>query len=396
MNEKRVYDFDKEIDLSSRWLWKRSGMKSQYGASDLIPLSSADMDFMVCDEVIDALKEYVDMGVYGYLKKDKDYYNAITNWYRENHGLQIKKKAVFQTHGALPFVSACINSLTKEAGTVVIQAPTYWNLYKCVAGSGRTLVFNNLRLVNGKYEMDFDDLEAKLKPADMLIVCSPSNPTGRVWTYDELKTVCELCLKYNVLLLSDEIHCDFVYNGHKHIPILSVMPEIESHAIQIVSTSKTFNLASISTATAFVYSETLASKLRDYAYATSTKTENALSAVATKAAYQYGREWLQQCKDYVYGNYVYIKEFLAANEIEIIPAELQGTFLVWLDCRALAASEINIEDFFVKSAKIAGDAGKKFGKGFSEFYRLNIATRRANIEEAMARLLLAYRNIDKV
>ena len=215
-----------------------------------------------------------------------------------------------------------------------------------------------------------------------------------MWTYDELKTVCELCLKYNVLLLSDEIHCDFVYNGHKHIPILSVMPEIESHAIQIVSTSKTFNLASISTATAFVYSETLASKLRDYAYATSTKTENALSAVATKAAYQYGREWLRQCKDYVYGNYVYIKEFLTANEVEIIPAELQGTFLIWLDCRALATAEIDIEKFFVKSAKIAGDAGKKFGKGFSDFYRLNIATRRANIEEAMDRLLLACRSIN--
>ena len=389
----RVYDFDKEIDLSSPWLWKRNGLKSQYGSSDLVPLNSADMDFVVCDEVIDAVNEYVNMGVFGYLRKDKDYYDAIIDWYRENHGLSVKRSMIAQTHGALPFVSACINALTKESGTVVVQAPTYWNLYKCVAGSRRTLTFNNLRLINGRFEMDFDDLEKKLKTAEMLIVCSPSNPTRRVWTMDELKTLCELCIKHKVLLLSDEIHCDFIYNGHKHIPILSVMPAITSHAIQIVSTSKAFNLASISTATAFVHSKQHMKKLLDYAHATTLKADNALSAVAAKAAYQYGREWLLQCRDYIYGNYVYLKEFLAANVPEIVPSELEGTFLVWLDCRELAAMGIEVETLFEKTAKIAGDAGKKFGKEFSEFYRLNIATRRAYIMEAMNRLLFAYKNL---
>jgi len=390
----RVYDFDKEVDLSSPWLWKRNGLKSQYGSSDLVPLNSADMDFVACDEVIDALKEYTSIGVFGYLRKDKDYYDSIIDWYRENHGLSVKRSAIVQTHGALPFVSACINALTKESGTVVVQAPTYWNLYRCVTGSGRTLVFNNLRLLNGKYEMDFNDLEDKLETAEMLIVCSPSNPTGRVWTYKELKALCELCLKHDVLLLSDEIHCDFVYDGHKHIPILSVMPGMDSHAIQIVSTSKAFNLASISTATAFVHSKPLMKKLKEYAYTTSSKADNALSAVAAKAAYQYGGEWLRQCKDYVYDNYVYIKKFLAENAPEIIPANLEGTFLVWLDCRELTAMGADVEMVFEKSAKIAGDAGRKFGKEFNEFYRLNIATRRANIIEAMNRLLKAYKQLN--
>ena len=387
----RIYDFDKEIDLTSPWLWKRNGLKSQYGASDLVPLNSADMDFMVCDEIIDALKEYVNMGVFGYLRKDQDYYDAIIGWYRDNHGLNVKRSAIVQTHGALPFVSACVNALTKESGTVVIQAPTYWNLYRCVAGSRRTLTFNNLRAINGRFEMDFDDLEKKLATAEMFILCSPSNPTGRVWTTEELRTLCELCLKHNVLLLSDEIHCDFVYKDYRHTPILSVMPEMKSHAIQIVSTSKAFNLASISTATAFVHAKPLMKKLGEYAYATTIKADNALSAVATKAAYKHGREWLLQYRDYVYGNYVYIKEFLARNVPEIVPAELEGTFLVWLDCRELAATGVDLETFFVKSARIAGDSGVKFGKGFSEFHRLNIATRRANIVEAMDRLLAAYK-----
>jgi len=384
------YDFDKQVDLSSPWLWKRNGLKSQYGSSDLVPLNSADMDFMACDEVIDAIKEYITTGVFGYLRKDKDYYDSIIDWYRENHGLSVKRSAIVQTHGALPLVSACINAFTRESGTVVVQAPSYWNLYRCVTGSGRTLVYSNLRLSGGKYEMDFDDLDTKLMTADMLIVCSPSNPTGRVWTMEELKALCELCIKHNILLLSDEIHCDFVYGGHKHIPILTVMPEIDSHAIQIVSTSKAFNLASISTATAFIRSKPLMKKLKDFAYATSSKADNALSAVAAKAAYRYGYEWLRQCNDYVYGNYVYIKEFLAENVPEIIPAELEGTFLVWLDCRELVAMGVDIEMLFEKSARIAGDAGKKFGKRFSEFYRLNIATRRGNIEEAMDRLLMGY------
>jgi len=389
----KIYDFDREIDLSSPWLWKRNGLKPQYGAVDLIPLNSADMDFVVCDEIIAAIKEYAEMGVFGYLRKDSDYYDVIINWYREHHGLSVQRKEIVQTHGALPFVSACVNALTKESGTVVIQAPTYWNLYKCVAGSGRALVFNNLRHIDGRFEMDFDDLEKKLKTADMLIVCSPSNPTGRVWKTEELRILCELCLKYNVPLLSDEIHSDFIYNNHKHIPILSVMPEINSLAIQIVSTSKAFNLASVSTATAFVHSRPFMKKLLDYSYATSIKAENALSAVATKAAYQYGRGWLLQCRDYVYGNYTYVKEFLAGNAPEIVPSELEGTFLVWLDCGKLAAHGIDIKTFFETSAKIAGDSGDKFGKGFSDYYRLNIATRRANIVEAMDRLHMAYKNL---
>ena len=395
----RIYDFDKEIDLSSPWLWKRNGLKSQHGTSDMISLWSADMDFMACDEIIDAIKEYVNMGVFGYLRKDNEYYDAVAGWYREYHGLNIKRSAMVQAHGALPLVSACINTFTKESGIVVVQTPTYWRLYECVSDNGRVLVFNNLRLSNGRWEMDFDELERQLKTADMFIICSPSNPTGRVWTHEELRTVCELCVKYDVMLLSDEMHCDFAYNGHKHIPILSVMPEMETNrrrqpakAIQIVSTSKTFNLASISTATAFGNSNLYAKKLWNYRNASIAKADNALSAVATKAAYQYGHEWLSQCKDYVYSNYVYIKEFLAANAAGIIPAELEGTFLVWLDCRELAAAGIDVTEFFEKSAKIAGDSGSKFGKDFSAFYRLNIATRRANIVEAMERISLAYKH----
>jgi cystathionine beta-lyase len=353
---------------------------------DIIPMWIADMDFKSPQSVIDSMQEVIQNGIYGYTQADDDYNDVIASWYKSRMNWNIESNEILQTPGVMFAIASSIRALTNVGDSILICQPVYFPFANVVTQNNRNLVVSNLVLNNGRYEIDFDDIEDKIvkENVKMLLFCSPHNPVGRVWTKDELLSLWQICSKHGVIIISDEIHSDFIYSGNKHIPFASISDDIANEVITCTAPTKTFNLAGIQSSNIIIKNEKIRNAVEKSIVSTGYSHLNMLAYYATKSAYQYGNEWVDNLVAYLEGNVKVLEEGLQDAPITLIKP--QGTYLMWLDCRNMNLSDRELEKFFFEKAGIWLHNGFTFGKSGSGFVRMNIATQKATVEQAVKRI----------
>lgn len=378
-----MYDFDKVINRrgtnSEKWDMK---------GDDILPMWVADMDFKAPEPVINAIIERARHGIFGYSFYPDSYYDSIIKWQAKRNHWKIKREWIMYSPGVVPAINILIKILTRPGDKVIIQPPVYHPFFKAVHNNDRKLLENPLKFENNRYTMDFEDLEEKAKDpkAKLLILCSPHNPVGRVWTREELTRLGKICIENNITVISDEIHSDIIYKGHKHIPFASISEEFAQNSIVCTAPSKTFNLAALKTSCIIICNEKHRKLYRNIMETIGLSEGNVFGAVALEAAYTHGDKWLHQLIDYLEGNLRFLKNYISENIPEIEVVEPEGTYLVWLDCRKLGMDAKSLEDFMLTKAKLWLDEGYIFGKQGEGFERINIACPRVILKEGLCRL----------
>lgn len=362
---------------------------------DVLPLWVADMDFPTAPAVLERLHALAEHGIFGYTGVKDAYFSAVHNWYAQRFGWETQRSWLVTTPGVVFAIAIAIRAFTQKGDAILIQQPVYYPFANKVTENDRQLVVNPLVLKNGRYEMDFADMERKIVDyhVKMLLLCSPHNPVGRVWTKEELLRVGEICQKHGVLVVSDEIHADFTYAGHTHRVFASVKSEFADFTITCTAPSKTFNLAGLQNSNIFIPNRQLRHAYKKELSACGCGGTNCMGMAACQAAYEAGADWLEQLKQYLAGNLAYIRQFLREKLPEIALIEPEGTYLVWLDLRKLGLTEQQQRQLIVQDAKLWLDAGTLFGQGGEGFERINIACPRTTIEQAMQRLEHAVHKI---
>ena len=378
--------FDERIERSGTDSVKWDGLGRIFGRSDALALWVADMDFQAPDPVLKALRERVDHGVFGYTLRPEDYEEAILRWESERHGWTLDRNALFYVPGVMTGIAKAVQTFSGPGDRVVIQPPVYHPFFDMIRNNGREVGEASLRAGgDGRYEMDFEALERELaqEKSKVFILCSPHNPVGRIWTREELRKVGELCERHDVLILSDEIHQDIEYEGHQHLPIASLDPELQKRCITFSSPAKTFNLQGLISAFAIAPDKELRLKLQKALRADHIVLENALSIVACRAAYEEGAEWLDELLSYLEGNRKELLDFFSQKDLGIRVHPPDGTYLAWLDCRGLGLSDEALHRFMLEEAGVALNAGSAFGREGDGMMRLNFGCPRSLLIEGL-------------
>ncbi|WP_213974638.1 MalY/PatB family protein [Tepidanaerobacter acetatoxydans] len=389
------YDFDTVIERSGNYSSKWDELKKMFGRDDLLPMWVADMDFMSPQPVVDALVERAKQGIYGYTSRPESYFESVARWMKKRHNWDAKTEWMIYTPGVVPALSFIINAFTYPGDKVLVQQPVYYPFFRVIEDNGRRIVNNPLIYKDGRYTMDFDDLEEKVKDRriKLMFLCSPHNPVGRVWTKDELIRLGRICIDNNILVVSDEIHHDILYPGVKHIPFASISEEFALSSITCTAPSKTFNLAGLQTSTIIIPNTTYYDIYRNFIKRLQLLRNNAFGLVALEAAYTHGEEWLDQLLEYLDGNLRTFTEGIERDVPQIKVVKPEGTYLVWLDCRELGFDAHQLNDFIIDKAKLAFESGYWFGHGGEGFQRANIACPRTYVNEAVKRLKSAVESI---
>ena len=382
-----TYNFDTIINRQHTSSYKWDMAEKMVGEKDVLPLWVADMDFQAPPAVLEALQKRVEHGVLGYTVIPDSCYGAIIEWMKKRHGWEIQQEWIVFTSGVVPAFYWAVTAYTNPGDSVIIQPPVYYPFFKAVTKNGRQLIENQLRYVNGCYEIDFDELERQFTPRTKLfLLCSPHNPVGRVWTQPELSRLAELCLKHNVTLCSDEIHADLIFRGNRHIPTAMLSDEIAQNTVTCTAANKTFNIAGLTTGFMIIPNRDRRVDFMQARERLGIDTFNLFGLLATEAAYQHGEEWLEQLLDYLQENLALVLRFFEERIPQITVVETEGCYLAWLDCRAFHLSDTELKDFMLKKAKVWLNDGPVFGKGGSGFQRLNFACPRALLKEALERI----------
>lgn len=366
---------------------KWSEMDKKYGTNDLIPMWVADMDFKATPCIIDALRNRLEQGIYGYTTRPNSYNESIVNWVSRRFGWNIKSEWLVFSPGVIPAISILIQELTNEGDKIMIQEPVYSPFNSVVKDNKRELVISPLKkLEDGNYVMDYEDIESKIKDVKIFILCNPHNPVGRVWTKEELKQLGDICIKHNVKVISDEIHSDIIFKGYKHIPFASICKEFEQNSITCMAPTKTFNIAGLQMSQVILPNED-DYKALDSAFARiDIRRNNAFSLVATEATYNNGEEWLTDFIDYLEGNMDFAVDYIEKNMPKLKVRKPQGTYLLWVDFSELGLSDEEVAKFLVENAKVALNNGPSFGIGGQGYQRINLACPRSMVEEALTRI----------
>lgn len=387
------YDFDTVVDRSKNNAAKYDERIKKFGTDKVIPLWIADMDFKSPQPVIDALTARAQEGIWGYTSRPASYFEAICNWQQRRHGWTIDRSLVSWSLGVVPALSMLVKLFTPEGSKVLIQTPVYGEFYDVTEAWNRTVVENKLVEKDGKWTVDWEDFEAKLPQVSMFLLCSPHNPLGIVWTREELTRMTDLCRKYGVLMVSDEIHSDLVFHGKTHIPTASLSEQVAGEVISCISGTKTFNLAGLQASTT-VFPNMRMKELYDKAWMNmDIHRNNAFSLTAMEAAFNEGEEWLDQLLEYIDGNFNFIRDYCAAHIPQIKPNLPDATYLVWLDCRELGMSNEELRRFMIEKAGLGLNEGWSFGRSLNGFMRLNAACSRKVLEQAMKQLKEAVKTL---
>lgn len=358
-------------------------------ASDVLPLWVADMDFKTSSFIQDALAEQVGHGIFGYSNAKEEYFEALQGFFRRRHDFEIESPSwVVRAPGVIFILAMAIKAFTRKGDAVLIQKPVYTHFAGVINDTERRVVSNDLVYSeDGRYHIDFEDFEKKIVENDVkvFLLCSPHNPVGRVWTREELLHVGEICLKHNVLVISDEIHSDFAFE-RKHIVYASLGEKFADHSITVTSPSKSFNIPGLQLSNSFIKNPEIRKAILHEIEATGYGLQNVLSLVAAQAAFQHGDQWLDAVRDYIKGNIDYVAEFVRNNlpNIKVIPTE--ATFLVWLDFSGLGKSPAEVNDLILNKAKVWLNSGALFGKVGENFQRINVACPRSILVEALNRI----------
>ncbi len=387
------YEFDRVIDRRGTASLKYDFGKRRMGREDLLPLWVADMDFSLPEEILDRIRERVGHGIFGYTEADEAYYDSLEGWFARRHRVFFRREWNTVTPSVVYGISTAIEAFTEKGDGVLIQEPVYYPFRETIVSNQRVCVNNQLKLREGHYEIDFEDFEDKIKEhaIRLFILCSPHNPVGRVWKREELERLADICLRHGVKILSDEIHCDFVYPGHEFCSFAALGEPYSEHAVICTSASKSFNLAGLQAANLLIPNAEMRKRFRAVNHARGFSQGNTLGLTATKAVYDLGEEWLEELLGYLKGNLDYIRSFLRDRLPEIHLVEPEGTYLIWLDFSQAVQSEQELQKLVCDEARLWLDDGGMFGSETRLFERINIACPRSILEQAMARLEEAVR-----
>lgn len=382
------YNFDQRINRKGTGSIKYDFAKHFGKPEDSLPLWVADMDFQTAPEILTRLQQSVAHGVFGYSDNKEAYVQAVARWYQKHFQWEIQPEWLVKTPGVVFAIAAAIRAFTKEGDAVLIQPPVYYPFGNMIRENHRQLVNNPLRLLDGHYEIDFEDFEKKIveHSVKLFILCNPHNPVGRVWKEWELRKIGELCKKYQVFVISDEIHCDFVLPGHRHQVFAALSPEYQEMTITCTAPSKTFNLAGLQVSNIFIANPSCRKQFVKAISQTGYEEINVMGLVACQAAYEEGEPWLLALKEYLEGNRTFVREYLAKYLPMIHLIEPEGTYLLWLDFRELGLTEEALESLIVEKARLWLDRGAMFGKEGEGFERINIACPRTTLEQALSQL----------
>jgi len=387
------YNFDKIIERRGTDCIKWDHADLFFGKNDLLPMWVADMDFESPPEVVEAIVTRAKHGIYGYTARSDSYYESIVSWLSRRHGWEVEKEWISHAPGVVPAVHIAIMALTHPGDKVIVQTPVYYPFFKAIEETGRQLILNPLIESGGRYTMDFEDLERRIDSrTKIIILCSPHNPVGRVWTRDELSKLGEICLSSNIKIISDEIHSDLVLGNNRHIPIATISEEVSSITLTCVAPSKTFNLAGLSSAAVISSSSTLLSEYSNMLSSVGAGMSNVFGTIALQTAYNKGEHWLEELLEYISGNFEYMRDFLKANFPEVKVTELEGTYLAWIDFRGTGMSVEELKNLLYEKAKVGFEDGSIFGMEGEGFMRVNLACPRAIVEEAMKRLINVWKS----
>lgn len=377
------YDFDEIIDRRGTNCVKWDSAENP----DVLPMWVADMDFRTAPAIIDALRRRVDHGIFGYTRVPQNYYDAITGWFARRHGWNIDKNWIIYTSGVVPALSAIIKALTMPGDKVLIQTPVYNCFFSSIRNNGCEIVESPLVYADNTYSIDFEDLERKVSDPKVkaMILCNPHNPVGRVWRRDELIRIGEICIRHEVVVIADEIHCEIVMPGYEYTPFASISEEFSRHSVSCVSPSKAFNIAGLQIANIVCADAGRRAKIDRAININEVCDVNPFGVIALQAAYNEGAEWLDQLLEYINGNYEYMRRFCEEHLLDFPITKLEGTYLVWMDCRKFGMTSAELEKVLIQDAKLWLNAGTMYGKDGEGFMRWNIACPRTRMIEGLKR-----------
>ena len=392
MSERNL-DFDAVIDRRGTKCLKYDFAVQRGRPAGVLPLWVADMDFKVSSYIEDSLVRQARHAIYGYTESDTAYFEAVQQWLAAHHGWQVQPDWLQKTPGVVFAIAVAVKACTQPGDAVLIQQPVYYPFSEVITDNGRKIVNSPLKITDGYYTMDLDALETKIveNKVKLFLLCSPHNPVGRVWSEEELRRVGEICLRHGVLVVSDEIHSDFTREGHPHTVFAKLGAEFEQNCLICTAPSKTFNLAGLQISNIFVPNPELRKKLLKEIAAAGYSQVGLMGLVACQAAYEEGAEWLAQLKAYLEENRKFVKAYLEEHLPEIRLIEPEGTYLLWLDFKALHLNEKELEHLIVDKAHLWLDSGAMFGPDGEGFERINIACPRATVEKALKQLEAAIR-----
>ncbi len=385
---KETIDFDKVIDRKNTNSIKYDFALRRGMPENLLPLWVADMDFRVCEKILEALHERVEHGIFGYSEVQEEYFEAVRGWMEKRHNWKVESKWLVKTPGVVFALAMAVQAFTDPGDGVLIQQPVYYPFSEVIEDNDRIIVDNTLYLgEDGKYHIDFEDFERKAEQyhVKLFLLCNPHNPVGRVWTREELERLGEICIRRDIIVVSDEIHHDFVLQG-KHQVFADLSEELKNRTITCTAPSKTFNLAGLQVSNIFIASQQLRMRFRRQVGAAGYSQLNTLGLTACEAAYRHGEEWHDQLMEYLKANISYVKDFLKEKIPKVRLIEPEGTYLVWLDFKELGLTEKERQDLIVKKAGLWLDSGTMFGPAGKGFERINIACPRSILKTAMENL----------
>jgi len=395
------YDFDRVIERRNTNCTKWDRVGELFNRQDALPLWVADMDFPVPKAVVEAIKERANHPIYGYSYPPESLYETIVDWARRHYGWEIRKEWIIFTGGVIEGLQSAIQAFTRPGDEVVVQPPVYYPFYRAIKHSGCQIVYNPLKLDNGRYTMDLEGLkhlfvgrqtfpihQPRIK---MLILCSPHNPVGRVWTRDELTRLADICINNNVILVSDELHCDLLFHDARHTVAATLSEEVAQRTITFMGASKSFNLAGLATSYAIIPNPELRQRLLEVRAVRN--SGNLFGWVAMEAAYRYGDDYLTELRQYLNGNLDFFIDYINTRIPELRVIRPEGTYLCWVDMRGLGLEPLELQNFIRNEARLALDDGFAFGPGGEGFQRFNLACPRSILAEALGRLEAAVEKL---
>ncbi|WP_147535326.1 MalY/PatB family protein [Bacillus marasmi] len=384
-------EFNQVFDRSNTASVKWEMTKLVYGKDELLPMWVADMDFQPPTKVTEAIKNRMEHGIFGYTFIPPSTGEAIAKWLERRHQWKINPSWLQYSSGVVPSISIVIRALTEPGDKVMVQSPVYTPFFDMVKRNNREVVNSQLVLKDQSYEIDFADFEERLQEGvKLFLLCNPHNPGGRVWSEAELLKMGELCVKYNCVILADEIHSDLVFKPARHIPVASLSKELEQQVITLIAPTKTFNIAGLQASALVTPNPKWRNAIGEVMHSQGAFSLNVFGIVGMEAAYRYGEEWLEELLEYLAENIAIAKRFIAEKIPQISVVNPEGTYLLWIDCRGLGLSDQEIKDRLLNVGKLALEPGPKYGPGGEGFVRMNLACPQEILLEGLKRLQMSF------
>jgi cystathionine beta-lyase len=389
-----MWNFDEPAGREGTDCIKYDRREETFGVKDIIPMWVADMDFNTPDFIVESLQKRLEHHIYGYSFRSSEYFQSMISWIKTRHNWTVEKEWISFSPGIVPALNFCTLAFTQPGDSIIVQPPVYFPFFSAAESHGRNLIYNRLTESEGKWNMDYNSLIAGIdSKTKMIIISNPHNPVGRVWTPEELNNLADICLKNNILIISDEIHCDLVLPGFTHTPMASLSEKIAENTVTLIAPSKTFNLAGLSTSSVIIKNPVLRKSFNRIVDNLHVGNGNIFGNTASIAAYANGHKWLDALLDYIDNNIEFVKDYCGKMIPEIIPVQPEATYMIWLDCRRFGMSGKDLQNFFVHKAGVGMNEGSTFGPGGEGFMRMNIGTTHQTVMKAMEQIERAVASV---